>query len=117
MRYFIPPYEWYNGRIAEWSQAMGLVLFNFTPGTRSNTDYMADSDPRFVPSKRIVESILAYESSHADGLNGFLLLLHLGAGPARTDKMHPHVGPLVDELKRRGYEFVRVDKLLRSDEQ
>lgn len=112
MRYFIPPYEWYNERIAEWARAMGLVLFSFTPGTRSNTDYMADDDPRFVASARIVESVLTYEASRADGLNGFLLLLHLGSGPERTDKMHPHLGPLIDELRRRGYAFARVDDLL-----
>lgn len=112
MRYFIPPYEWYNEQIVTWARDMGLVLFDFTPGTRSNADYMADSDPKFVSSRRIVESILEYESSRPGGLNGFLLLLHLGAGPDRTDKMHPHVGPLLDELARRGYSFVRVDELL-----
>jgi peptidoglycan/xylan/chitin deacetylase (PgdA/CDA1 family) len=112
MRFFIPPYEWYNRQIADWSREMGLLLFNFTPGTRSNTDYMPDADPRFVPSRRIVESILEYESTHPDGLNGFFLLLHLGAGPDRTDKMHPHVPALIDELTHRGYTFARVDKLL-----
>ncbi|HPD31996.1 MAG TPA: polysaccharide deacetylase family protein [Phycisphaerae bacterium] len=112
MRYFIPPYEWYNEQIVTWARDMGLVLFDFTPGTRSNADYMADSDPRFVSSPRIVESILEYESSKPDGLNGFLLLLHLGAGPDRTDKMHAHLGPLLDELARRGYRFVRVDEML-----
>ena len=112
MRFFIPPYEWYNGQIVQWTRDMGLTLFNFTPGTRSNSDYMADDDPRFVPSQRIAESILEYEAAHADGLNGFLLLLHLGAGPDRTDKMHTHIAPLLDELTRRGYSFVRVDEML-----
>lgn len=112
MRFFIPPYEWYNRQIVEWAREMGLVLFNFTPGTRSNTDYMADSDPRFIPSGQIVRSILDYEALRPDGLNGFLLLLHLGAGPDRTDKMHPHIASLLAELVRRGYVFVRVDEML-----
>lgn len=112
MRFFIPPYEWYNSEIAEWAASMGIVLFNFTPGTRSNADYMPDSDPRFVSSKKLYESILTYEATHAGGLSGFLLLLHLGSGPGRTDKMHPYVAPLLDELGKRGYEFVRVDELL-----
>jgi len=46
-------------------------------------------------------------------LNGFILLLHLGAGPGRADKFHARVGELLDDLARRGYEFVRVDELLR----
>ncbi|MBP7933226.1 MAG: polysaccharide deacetylase family protein [Phycisphaerae bacterium] len=112
MRFFIPPYEWYNSDISTWATAMGIVLFNFTPGTRSNADYVPDRDPRFVSSRKLYESILAYEAGHADGLNGFLLLLHLGAGPGRTDKMHGYVAPLLDELAKRGYELVRVDELL-----
>lgn len=112
MRFFIPPYEWYNRQIVDWTSDMGLVLFSYTPGTRSNADYMPDDHARFIPSRAIVDSILAYESTHEHGLNGFLLLLHLGAGPGRTDKMHPFVGPLIDELRRRGYTFVRVDELL-----
>jgi endoglucanase len=112
MRFFIPPFEWYNQQIADWSARMGLVLFSFTPGTRSNADYMTDDHPRFISSAQIVESILEYESAQDDGLNGFLLLLHVGAGPGRTDRMHPLVGPLIDELSRRGYSFVRADELL-----
>jgi len=114
MRFFIPPYEWYNSDISTWAAAMGVVLFNFTPGTRSNADYMLDSDPRFVSSRKLYAGILAYEAGHVDGLNGFLLLLHLGAGPGRTDKMHRYVAPLLDELAKRGYELVRVDELLRG---
>jgi len=112
MRFFIPPYEWYNDDIAAWAAEMGLVLFNFTPGTRSNADYAPDDHRSFLPSEKIFQSILDFESSQPNGLNGFLLLLHLGSGPGRTDKMHPYVGPLIDELRRRGYAFVRVDELL-----
>ena len=112
LRFFIPPYEWYNRQISEWASAMGLVLFNYSPGTRSNADYLPDDDPRFISSQRIYESILAFEASQPDGLNGFLLLLHVGAGEGRTDKLHLLVPSLVDELHRRGYTFRRVDQLL-----
>ena len=111
-RWFIPPYEWYNEQVAGWAAEMGLVLFNFTPGTRSNTDYMPDSHPRFVPSQQIMESIIRQADTAPDGLNGYLLLLHVGAGPERTDKMHPHLGPLIAALRQRGYSFARVDELL-----
>jgi peptidoglycan/xylan/chitin deacetylase (PgdA/CDA1 family) len=112
MRFFIPPYEWYNEQIVTWSREMGLVLFNFTPGARSNADYLPDDDPRFIPSRRIYESILEFEAQRPGSLNGFLLLLHLGSGPQRIDKMHSHIAALLDELTRRGYTFVRVDELL-----
>lgn len=60
MRYFIPPYEWYNQQIADWTRAAGLVLFNYSPGTRSHADYMADSDPRFSASERIYQLSLIH---------------------------------------------------------
>ncbi|HEY9560325.1 MAG TPA: glycoside hydrolase family 9 protein, partial [Anseongella sp.] len=32
-RYFLPPYEWYNREIAQWSGEAGLQLINYTTGT------------------------------------------------------------------------------------
>ena len=109
--YFIPPYEWYNAEQAAWSRKMNILLFNFTPGSGSNRDWAPEDHKSFAPSRKIFDDILAYERKDPHGLNGFLLLLHLGS--ARKDKMHPLVGPLIDELRRRGYEFVRVDEMLR----
>jgi peptidoglycan/xylan/chitin deacetylase (PgdA/CDA1 family) len=115
VRYFLPPYEHYTEEIAAWTKQGGRTLVNMTPGTRSNTDYMTDADPRFVPATEIVNSILAAERRDPDGLNGYLLLMHLGAGPGRTrDHLHDRLGALLDELSRRGYLFVRVDELLRE---
>lgn len=113
IKYFVPPYEWYNDQIVRWADEMGLVLINFSPGTRSTSDYLPQGHKRFMPSEQIYRGILDLESQAIDGLKGFVLLLHLGVGPERTDKMHRFVGPLVDELKnKRGYSFVRVDDLL-----
>jgi peptidoglycan/xylan/chitin deacetylase (PgdA/CDA1 family) len=93
---------------------MGLLTVNFTPGTRSNADYMEDGDPHFVSSAEIAASILRAEAADPDGLAGFLLLLHVGAGPRRTDKMHDRLPGLLDVLSGRGYRFVRVDALLEA---
>ncbi len=112
--YFIPPYEWFNEQQVRWAADMGVALFNFTPGTGSNRDWAPEGDRGFVPSETIVSDILAFEAREPDGLNGFLLLLHLGS--QRADKMHPHIGPLLDELLARGYRFVRVDELLHGGE-
>jgi peptidoglycan/xylan/chitin deacetylase (PgdA/CDA1 family) len=112
VRYWLPAYEWYNADVAGWSGALGLELVNMTPGTRSNADYTGEADAGFVSSERILRSILDRELA-PDGLNGFLLLMHLGAGPGRKDKLHHRLGELLDVLQARGYEFVRVDELLR----
>lgn len=112
IRHFLPPYEWYNADIARWTVELGLTLVCFTPGTRSNADYTEDGAPQFVSSQTILESILTKEREDPNGLNGFLLLLHVGAGPGRTDKFHLRFDELLGTLAARGYSFVRVDTLL-----
>lgn len=115
VRYWVPAYEHYNSEIARWSEELGVRLVNFTPGTRSNADYTGEADANFVPSERIAASILEREKSEPDGLNGFLLLMHIGAGPGRRDKLHARLGELLDRLAERGYSFVRVDALLGTE--
>jgi peptidoglycan/xylan/chitin deacetylase (PgdA/CDA1 family) len=112
VHHFLPPYEWYNADIARWTAEFGLTLVCFTPGTRSNADYTEDGTPQFVSSQAILESILTKEREDPNGLNGFLLLLHVGAGPGRTDKFHLRFEELLGTLAARGYSFVRVDTLL-----
>jgi endoglucanase len=109
--FFIPPYEYYNYDQAKWSQDLGVTIFNFTPGSGSNRDYMREDDPHFPSSQKIYDDILAYERKDPHGLNGYLLLLHLGSG--RKDPFHTRLGSLCDELTKHGYEFERVDRVLK----
>lgn len=115
--YFLPPYEWYNDSIADWTSKAGLQLVNFTPGTRSTADYTyPEMGNRYVDSKTIYNSILSFESSSTNGLNGFILLVHIGTDPRRTDKFYNYLPDLIDELEKSGYEFVRIDELLSPSE-
>jgi len=111
--FFLPPYEWYNQEIADWTVAMGFRLVNFTSGTRSNADYTTDDDKNYISSEAIMTRIKEYEAKDPKGLNGFLLLTHIGSGPKRTDKFHDRVDELIGWLKSKEYEPVRVDDLLR----
>jgi len=113
IRYFLPPYEYYNQEIVDWSKAMGLTVVNFTPGTRANADYTGEAEKNFVSSRTIFESIVARENKDTNGLNGFILLLHIGSGPGRTDKFPARFGELLDYVAGKGYRFVRVDELLK----
>ena len=104
--YFMPPFEWYNQEIADWTKALGLVLINHTPGTRSAADYTTPAMvPGYVDSPTIIKSILEYESMEKKGLNGFHLLVHFGSDPQRMDKLYYRLDQLIVELKYRGYEF------------
>ena len=111
--YFLPPYEWYNDSITDWTKQSGLQLVNYSPGTRSTADYTyPELGARYVTSKTIYNSILNHEEDSHDGLNGFILLLHIGVDPRRKDKFYKYLPELIAELKKRGYQFVKIDNLL-----
>jgi len=111
-RYFIPPFEHYNAQIVAWAEQMEVTLINYTPGTRSHADYTGEADRNFTSAQVIFDSIVKREQTDPHGLNGFILLLHLGSGPGRADKFPARFGELLDHLAAQGYEFVRVDELL-----
>ncbi len=111
-QYFLPAFEYYNREIADWSRSIGHTLINHTPGTRSGADYTGEADKNFVSSQKVFDSIVKHEQEDPNGLNGFILLLHIGAGPNRADKFHNRFGELLDYLAAKGYQFVRVDELL-----
>ena len=95
-----------------WSEALGLTVINYTPGTLSASDWTPAGHPRYRATDEIFESIYRQEREDPYGLNGFLLLMHAGAGPGRPDKSSRRLGELVDYLRERSYTLVRVDELL-----
>ncbi|NRB49441.1 MAG: polysaccharide deacetylase family protein [Saprospiraceae bacterium] len=110
--FFMPPYEWYNQKISKWTEALGLQLINFTPGTRSNADYTTpDMGKRYWSSEAIFNSILDFEAKERNGLNGFILLLHVGTHPSRVDKMYRLLPDLIDALRARGYRFASLHEV------
>ncbi|MCF0057106.1 glycoside hydrolase family 9 protein [Dyadobacter sp. CY356] len=111
--YFLPPYEWYNDSIAAWTRESGLTLINFSPGTRSNADYtFPEMGKRYVDSETIYKSIFDFEKQSESGLNGFLLLMHIGTDPGRKDKFYHYLPKLITDLKSQGYQFVKIDEML-----
>lgn len=111
--YFLPPYEWYNSTITKWTRQLGLQLVNFTPGTRSHADYTyPEMKERYVSSEMIYRSIMDFERNDPDGLNGFILLIHIGTDPRRTDKFYHRLDHLLEELTEKGYGFITINELL-----
>jgi len=105
-RLFLPPYEWYNEIIGQWTAELGLTLLNFTPGTYSNADYTTPNmGKNYLSSDTIFQRILDFERSSQNGLNGFILLLHIGTHPDRTDKFYHRLGDLIIALRNRDYHF------------
>jgi peptidoglycan/xylan/chitin deacetylase (PgdA/CDA1 family) len=112
-KYFLPPYEWYNDTIAAWTKSLGLQLINYTPGTLSHADYTTLDLSNYRSSEEIMQSIMNFEKSNVNGLNGFILLMHIGAGPGRTDKFYLRLNELIKFLKGKKHQLVRIDELLK----
>lgn len=110
--YFLPPYEWYNDSIANWTKETGLQLINFTPGTLSNADYTWPELKNYRSSKTIYESIMKVANKKGAGLNGFILLIHPGTDPRRKDKFYKYLPQVIKTLLLKGYTFKRIDELL-----
>lgn len=110
--YFLPPYEWYNRSIASWTRDLNLILVNFSPGTLSTADYTYPGMKNYRSSEEIYASIMNYENKSSNGLNGFILLIHIGSDERRTDKFYLMLDTLLNELTTKDYTFVRIDELL-----
>ncbi len=104
---YLPPYEWYNSESVDWCRQLGLKVVNFTPGIRSNADYTAPDMPNYRSSETIMNDIKAFEKSNENGLNGCIMLIHLGTAPERTDKFYNRLGELLVWLKKKGYSTER----------
>lgn len=111
--FFIPPFEWYNAEVVSWAKQVGLTLINFSPGTRSTADYTyPQMGKSYLASEEIYQSIINYEMKSKNGLNGFILLIHIGTDPRRQDKFYSQLEPLLTYLETKRYRFVRIDELL-----
>lgn len=114
--FFLPPYEWYNSTISRWTKESGLQLVNFSPGTLSAADYTyPEMGSRYRSSEVIYQSIMEFEKKDGHGLNGFILLLHVGTDPRRVDKFYYSLDDLIKALQLKGYRFCRLDSLLQLD--
>jgi peptidoglycan/xylan/chitin deacetylase (PgdA/CDA1 family) len=112
-RFFIPPYEHYNALTASWAREMGLQMVNLTGGTLTNGDYTTPSMKRYYSSDMIMQRV--FEVEKREGLNGHILLVHLGTEAERTDKFYNRLGEMMDGLTALGYSFVPLAEAIMQD--
>jgi hypothetical protein len=69
---------------------------------------------RYVSSDEIYRSVFTLEKKDPHRMNGFILLVHIGTDPRRTDKFYDRLDPLLRDLKGKGYNFVSITELLQG---
>ena len=113
-KFFIPPYEWWNDSIEQWANAIGWQLINYTPGIITAADYTYPEMTNYKGSDTLMQSLKQFETNNKSGLNGFIIIIHAGTDPRRKDKLYNRLDELIDYLKKKGYQFKRVDELLKT---
>ena len=103
--FFLPAHEWYNDQISQWCNEFGVSLIGPTPKTLSNADIsIPEMRDNYYSSNEIFNNIIEIESEQ--GLNGYILVFHLGSDNKRTDKFYPKLNALLTKIKTAGYEFI-----------
>jgi peptidoglycan/xylan/chitin deacetylase (PgdA/CDA1 family) len=107
-KFFLAPYEWYNSVIASWTADLGIKLINLSPGSGTNADYTTPDMKNYQPSDVLLNNLKKYEILEQNGLNGAILLIHLGTAPARTDKLYNKLDEIIQYFSDKGYTFNKL---------
>ncbi|MDB5191198.1 MAG: polysaccharide deacetylase, partial [Segetibacter sp.] len=63
-------------------------------------------------NEEIFQSVIDKEKLDENGLNGFILLIHIGTDPRRTDKFYNRFNELMNDLQKKGYEFTSLKEIM-----
>jgi len=108
--YWRAPFGEYNGAILRWGADAGWRHVYWTPHM-DTLDWVANpSDPLFRTPAQILAGLLRQSRQAPAGMNGGIVLMHLGTereGESRADTV---LESLVKQLEADGYGFVPVDR-------
>lgn len=100
----MPSYEWFNDTIAAWAKQAGLKLVNISSGMKVNQDWTYPRENgAYYPSDSLMRNFIEYETKN--GLNGYILLIHPGTDPRRTDKFYLRLDTIINYLEKKNYNF------------
>lgn len=112
------PYGETNPLINAWARSCGYRHAGWTQGTTWSTnldtnDWVPDSTHAgYFTSDQIVEKILNFGKNGPYGLNGGIVLMHLGTQRPERAWMVNKLGYLIDQLKGRGYKLVKISEMM-----
>jgi len=110
-KYYLPSYEWYNDDVVRWAGNAGVEVVNFSPVLRTAADYTyPEMGDRYRSSDELLEGL--YKVEQEFGLQGNIILIHLGVDNRRQDKFYNKLDVIIEDLRTKGYSFVRIDDLL-----
>jgi len=111
------PYGEHNAELRRWAAVLGYTHVGWTvepEWTLDTMDWIDDpAHAMYRPGSAIVRNILALAERPPRGINGGIILMHLGSRRPVGDRMVDVLPELVQGLRQRGYTLVNVSTLLR----
>jgi len=112
------PFGEYNQEICEWALSAGYIHIGWRQGgswrvNLDTNDWVAnETSPAYKTPQEVFDKIVRIASTPG-GLNGGIILMHLGTERTqRSKQVHTILGKLIDTLRSMGYQPVTVSTLL-----
>lgn len=103
-------YGEYNQEILDWAAEAGFMHIGWTNGF-DTFDWVHDEASTLFKTPEDVHRAIIKKDDDKNGLNGAIVLMHLGTD-RENGQMYTMLGGLIDDLVSRGFEPVSVTKLL-----
>ncbi len=115
------PYGERNREICRWAQEAGYLHIGWRQGRTwlenlDSNDWVPDEQtPGYHSPLQVVDKIMANARARPYGINGGIVLMHLGTQrKRRSEQVHLVLGRLIDELRSEGYRFVTATTMARE---
>jgi peptidoglycan/xylan/chitin deacetylase (PgdA/CDA1 family) len=115
------PYGERNPQVCAWAKAAGYVHIGWRQGRtwRENldsNDWVPDEEtPGYHAPADVYDKIMALAKSEPYGINGGIILMHLGTVRMQKEKqVHRILGKLIDDVRSLGYEIVPVSTMVKE---
>jgi peptidoglycan/xylan/chitin deacetylase (PgdA/CDA1 family) len=111
--YWRAPFGEYNNDILTWAAEAGYLHIYWT-GSFDTHDWVADeSSSLYQTPVEIYDSIMTEEKASLHGLNGVIILMHLGS-QRNGNHIYQMLPRLIKSMRDRGYDTVNITQLLNS---
>ncbi len=120
--YWRAPYGEVNPELRAWAFSEGYIHIGWTSDLKKkqsldSLDWVEDKSSKlYLTSSEIRDRILDFGHGEKEGLNGGIILMHLGTN-RKTDKASKRLGEIIDLLRYRGYNFTTVTGLIKRNKE
>lgn len=109
--YWRAPFGEYNSEILTWAAEVGYLHIRWT-NQFDTYDWVTDESSKlFRTPDQIYEHFMAFDKENPDGLNGIIVLMHLGSH-RNGNHIYQTLPKLIHSIRQKGYKIGSVTNLL-----